>query len=70
LRVIRQQQQGNTLTLLLEAPGGSTHSLLLHGPAAGNAQLRAEGASLRANQLTLTFPPGSGFIRQKVTLSW
>jgi glycogen debranching enzyme len=67
IKALDETVAANSLTLTLEAPGGSTHVLRLRR----NKQIAAiDGATATADTLTVRFPPGTGYTRQTVRLLW
>jgi hypothetical protein len=67
IKVLDETSAANSLSLILEAPGGSMHNLRLRR----NRQIVAiDGASATADTLTVSFPPGAGYTRQTVRLVW
>jgi len=67
LRVLDEEYSANRLVLTVEAPGGSTQELplLINRPG-----LRLSGAETDGHSLRIHFPPGSGYQREVITLSW
>jgi hypothetical protein len=74
-RVIDESYQAENLTLTLEGIAGTTVDLFLRNnrlSASGKraTDVTAEGAEKIGDKLRVTFPQGSGFITQKVQISW
>jgi hypothetical protein len=74
-RVIDESYQGEQLSLILEGPAGTTVALPLRRNMArqsGNngAEIKVEGAERVGETLRITFPPGSGFVSQRVRIDW
>ena len=70
LKVLRQQEGPRTLTLLLEAQGGSTQTLYLRRRDP-HMRLKLEGGSVSNDErLIVRFPVGEGYVRQQITLRW
>lgn len=70
LKVLRQQEVPRTLTLLLEAQGGSTQTLYLRRRDP-HIRLKLEGGSVSNDgRLIVRFPAGEGYVRQQITLRW
>lgn len=70
LKVLQQQEGAHTLTLLLEAQGGSTQTLFLRRRDP-HMRLNAEGGTVTGDgRLSVIFPAGDGYVRQQVTLRW
>jgi hypothetical protein len=67
LKVLDQQLTGNRLTLTLEAPGSEVYLLPLRINRAG---LALSGAEIVDHKVRVIFPPGAGYHRQIVSLSW
>ncbi len=69
MKVLQQQTTAHSLTLLLAAQGGSTHTLPLriNDP---KTQATAEGGDIGAHTIQVHFPEGSGYQKQTVTLRW
>ncbi len=76
LKVLSQAVDANSLTLLLEAEGGTSYDLPLRTN--GKHTLSAEGATILRRQspdgaldsLQVRFPPGAGYTRQTVRVQW
>jgi glycogen debranching enzyme len=67
LKVLRQEAGPRSLTLLLEAEGGSTQTLFLRQ----RGRIHAEGGTMTPEgKLAVHFPAGEGYVRQQVTLRW
>jgi glycogen debranching enzyme len=70
LKVLRQQEEPRSLTLLLEAQGNSIQTLYLRQRELHD-RLRVEGGTATADgKLAVHFPAGEGYVRQQVTLRW
>jgi hypothetical protein len=74
-RVIDESYQAEHLSLTLEGVAGTTVDLFLRsnmlGPSSKRArEVKVEGAERIGDKLQVTFPQGSGFITQKVHISW
>ncbi len=74
-RVIGESYQSERLSLTLEGIAGTTVDLSLRtnrlSPSAKNAtDLKVEGAERIGDKLRVNFPQGSGFVSQKVRISW
>jgi glycogen debranching enzyme len=74
-RVIDESYQAKHLSLTLEGLAGTTVDLFLRknmaNPSAKDAaNLKIDGAEKNGDKLRVTFPQGSGFVSQKVLLSW
>ncbi|RXH54348.1 amylo-alpha-1,6-glucosidase [Granulicella sibirica] len=69
LHVLHQAEGPNDLSLSLEAPAGSTQTLLVLKNRA-SAKLRVEGGELNGDTLTVRFPAGSGYSLQETELRW
>ena len=69
LKVLRELYSATSLTLMLEAPGGSAQRLTLrrNDP---RVHVSAESATLAEDQLKIEFPPGEGYHQKTVTLRW
>jgi len=68
LKVLDEQRSPNRLTLQLEALGGTTQTFRLQRN--GYATIRATGATVGQNQMTVPFPAGAGYQRKTVVLEW
>jgi hypothetical protein len=68
-KVLGEERGARTLTLALEAQGGTTQRFFVrrNAPAARPA---VEGASLRGDTLVVAFPAGEGYRRRTVVLRW
>ena len=69
MKVLRQQAELHSLTLLLEAQGNSTQSLYLR-QRDRRLRVTADGGIVENERLRVHFPPGDGYVRQQVTLHW
>jgi hypothetical protein len=74
-RVIDESYQSKDLALTLEGVAGTTVDLYLRdnmiGPSAKRTtEIQVEGAEKIGDKLRVVFPQGSGFITQKVHISW
>jgi glycogen debranching enzyme len=74
-RVIEESYQGDHLSLTLEGVGGTSVELILRnnmlstsGKRAG--EVKVTGAERAGDKLRVSFPQGSGFVTQKVDISW
>jgi hypothetical protein len=74
-RVIDESYQAEQLSLTLEGVSGTTVDLFLRnnmlGPSGKRArEVKVEGAERIGDKLRVTFAQGTGFITQKVDISW
>ena len=71
LKVLAEHRGQRTLSLTLEAQGGSTQSLVVRRTDA-RLHVSVEGGTLSDDnsRLAIAFPPGPGYQRQVVTLRW
>jgi glycogen debranching enzyme len=74
-RVIDESYQAEHLSLTLEGIAGTTIDLFLRNnmlsPSGKRAtDVKVEGAERTGDKLRVTFPQGSGFVTQKVHISW
>jgi hypothetical protein len=74
-RVIDEAYQAKELSLTLEGIAGTTVDLFLRNnmqSASGKraTDVKVEGAERTGDKLRVTFSQGSGFITQKVRISW
>jgi glycogen debranching enzyme len=70
LKVLRQDAGPRSLTLLLEAQGGSTQTLFLR-QREGRGRVNVAGGTITLEgKLEVRFPAGDGYVRQQVTLRW
>ena len=74
-RVIDESYQPERLSLTLEGPAGTTVDLSVKRNMSPSlpkrsADIKVEGAELIGDKLRISFPQGSGFVSQKVLLSW
>jgi hypothetical protein len=74
-RVIEETYQAEHLSLTLEGVGGTTVELFLRNNMPGTSGKRAgevkvTGAERTGDKLQVSFPQGSGFVTQKVDISW
>ena len=67
LKVLDQQVMATRLTITMEAPGGAVYDLPLRINRPG---ISIRGAGITGDKLRVEFPPGAGYQRQTVTLSW
>jgi len=67
LKVMNEEYAANRLVLSVQAPGGSLQELPLRINRPG---LRLSGAETDGHNLRIHFPPGSGFQREVISLSW
>jgi hypothetical protein len=74
-RIIDESYASDHLTLTLEGLAGTTVDLFLRKntltPSAKNLnEIKIEGAEKIGDKLQVTFPQGSGFVSQQLTISW
>ena len=70
MKVLRQETAPRSLTLLLEAPSGSTQRLFVR-QRDPHVPMNVEGGTIAQNgKLGVRFPAGEGYVRQQVTLRW
>lgn len=74
-RVIEESYNAHELAFTIEGLGGTTTELSIRNNAArtqrqSTAGLRVEGAELNGGNLKVIFPKGSGFVSQRVRISW
>lgn len=70
MKVLQQAEGVHSLTVLLEAQGGSTQTLFLR-QRDRHARLNVEGGAITPDgKLTVRFPAAEGYARQQVTLRW
>jgi len=68
--VLRQEVAPRSLTLLLEAQGNSTQTLIFRRQER-RAHLSVEGGTVTPEgKLYVHFPAGEGYVLQQVTLHW
>jgi hypothetical protein len=70
LKVLRQDAAPRSLTLLLEAQGGSTQTLFLRQRERRGRVNVTGGTVTSEGKLEVRFPVGEGYVRQQVTLRW
>ncbi len=70
IKVLEESYTGKQLILKLEAPGGTHAELPIRRNDVAPSAIRVEGAQLRENKVTVTFPPGQGYVSQQVVLRW
>lgn len=70
LKVLSQQETARSITLELEAPGGSTQSLFLRQRDRKQTLHVEGGSSIEGKMLEVHFPAGEGYVRQQVTVRW
>ncbi len=68
--VLGEEHTGHSLSLIVEAPAGSsvTFHVTRNGTAA--ARLFVNGGSLVGDAINVTLPQGSGWMQQRMTLRW
>jgi hypothetical protein len=74
-RVIDESYQAEHLSLTLEGVAGTTVDLflrnnMLNPSGKGTTAVKVEGAERISDKLRVTFPQDSGFVTQKVHISW
>jgi glycogen debranching enzyme len=74
-RVIEESYQGEHLLLTLEGVGGTSVELFLRNNVLGasgkrGGEVKVAGAERAGDKLRVSFPQGSGFVTQKVDISW
>jgi glycogen debranching enzyme len=70
LKVLQQDAGPRSLTLLLEAQGGSTQALFLRQRERRD-RVNVEGGTITPDgKLEVRFPAGDSYVRQQVTLRW
>jgi glycogen debranching enzyme len=70
MKVLRQEGAPHSLTLLLEAQGGSTQQLFLR-QRGRRVRVNVDGGTITSDRkLEVRFPVGDGYVRQQVTLRW
>lgn len=69
-RVIDETYQADGLELTLEGPGGSTAQLSLRRNSERLKGLKVEGAEVVGDKLKVAFPAATGFVTQKLRVSW
>jgi hypothetical protein len=74
-RVIDESYRSEDLSLTLEGIAGTTVELFLRNnmpspPGRRAADVKVEGAERIGDKLRVTFPQDSGFVTQKVHISW
>lgn len=70
LRIVHEEYGMRTLSLTLQAPAGSEQVIPLKINRPGLTRLAANGTVLQQTDLHVTFPAGSGFQQQVVTITW
>jgi len=70
MKMLAESYSKNSLTLMLEAPGGSIQEAFLRFNQPEKLNLQVTGASVQGNVLRITFPQGIGYQQQKVLLRW
>ena len=71
MKVLDLHRAPHHLTLKLEAPSGSTHTLTLRTNGVNRQAIKTTGATLEANQITVTFPTATtGYTTREIELSW
>ena len=69
MKVLSQQTQPHSLTLMLEAQGGSQQTLVLRQNRE-HLRVTADGATVAEGRLKIDFAAGDGYVRKQVTLHW
>lgn len=70
MKVLRQEAAPRSLTLQLEAQGGSMQQLFVR-QRDRRLRINVEGGTMSsAGKLEVRFPAGDGYVRQQVTLRW
>jgi glycogen debranching enzyme len=69
MKILREDRQPRQLTLVAEAPGGTTQEMFFRSNDAG-LHVEVKGATLRGTRLEVVIPAGAGVRQQTVTLSW
>ena len=69
-KVLEESYSARSLTLFLEAPGGSAEEIPLRLNSLRKPHLRVTGAGLQAETLHIVFPAGVGYQKQKVLIQW
>ncbi len=74
-RVIEESYQAESLALTLEGLGGTTAELSLRRNSErlqgkGDASVKVEGAERVGDKLKVAFPAGTGFVSQRIRISW
>ena len=69
LHVLHQTETANGLSLDLEAPAGSTRTLLVRKNRS-SAKIQVVGGELDGDTLSVHFPIGTGYSSQKLELRW
>jgi hypothetical protein len=70
LKVIEESRGERSLTLRLVAPAGSTQRLVVVKNDAAVRSVKASGADVAGDQVTIVFPTGSGYQASTVALTW
>jgi hypothetical protein len=73
LHILDEQRGEHSLTLTVEAPADSTHTLKIRrnvASGAGMASLHVDGGDLQGDLLKLRTPAGKGYQTMKITLGW
>jgi hypothetical protein len=70
MKVLRQEAAARSLTLLLEAQGGSTQRLFVR-QRDRRLRVNVDGGTITSDgKLEIRFPAGDGYVRRQVTLRW
>lgn len=70
LKVIEESRGERSLTLRLVAPAGSTQRLVVVKNDAAVRSVKASGADVAGDRVTVVFPTGSGYQASTVALTW
>lgn len=72
LKVLSEQRESHSLTLVLEGEAVSTQTLAVRTNSRKHLTITADGGELSSNaeQLQVTFPAGDGYQKQTVVLHW
>ncbi len=68
--ILAQIYAPHRLNLTVEALAGSTVTLHLTRNGSAAQRIRVTGATLSGDSLTLTLPPGSGWMKQPIAIEW
>lgn len=74
-RVIEESYQADNLSLTMEGIAGTTAELSLRRnserlQSKGDTNVKVDGAQRVGDKLKIVFPPGSGFVSQRIRISW
>jgi glycogen debranching enzyme len=69
MKILREERRPRQLTLVAEAPGGTTQELFFRSNDDA-LHVEAKGATLRGTWLEVVIPAGAGVRQQTVTLRW